>query len=240
MQNDLHLFLDLLFYFVLPILLWEFGRQYLPDYIAMILSSLPGVFYSFSRFLQSNKLNFTRMFLLMNIIIGLIIDLFSGSAIWLLWNNVFYSLGLSLIYVGSCIINKPLFLYFLLDILEEQGYDRRLTEELFFEKSAQQIIKLLTFINGIRELVYSFILMNLVTKYGIEIYSLSIVIDQIFGFLMSVITVIVFIYLYRFLNKAVSVKKGGKPIRKKRLRLTPLWYFFHFERCYFFFYNHHL
>jgi hypothetical protein len=240
MQKDFHLILDILFYFVLPICLWEFGRKYLPDYIAMILSSLPGVFYSLSRFLQSNKLNFTRMFLLINIIVGLIIDLFSGSAIWLIWNNVFYSLGLSLIYVGSCLINKPLFLYFSLDILEVQGYDRRLTEELLFEKSAQQIIKILTFINGIRELVYSIILMNLLTKYGIEIYSFSIVIDQFFGFFMSVITVIVFIYLYRFLNKTVSVKKWDKSIRKKRLRLTPLWYYFHFERCYFFFYNHHL
>jgi hypothetical protein len=240
MQKEFHLLLDILCYFVLPIFLWEFGRGYLPDYFAMILSSLPGIFYSFFRYLKAGKLNFTRMFLLMNILAGLMIDLLSGSAIRILWNDVFYSLGLCLLYVVSSLVNKPLFLYFSLDILVEQGYDRSLTKELLFEKSPMEMIKILTFLNGIREAVYSLVLMSLIRKYGVELYSLSILIDQLFGVLMSIFTVILFVYLYSFLNKMISVKKMGNPIRKKWLRLSPAWYYLHFERCYFFIYTHHL
>jgi hypothetical protein len=240
MQKDFHLILDILFYFVLPIFLWECGREYLPDYFAMIFSSLPGICYSFFRYLKAGKLNFTRMFLLINILAGLMIDLFSGSAIRILWNDVFYSLGLCLIYVVSSLVNKPLFLYFSLDILVDQGYDRSLTKELLFEKSPREMIKILTFLNGIREAVYSLFLMSLIKKYGVELYSLSILIDQLFGVLMSVLTVMLFIYLYSFLNKMVLVKKVDNPVRKKWLRLSPAWYYLHFERCYFFIYTHHL
>jgi hypothetical protein len=236
MQKDFNLFLDILFYFVLPICLWEFGREYLPDYLAMILSSLPGIFYSISRYLLINKLNFTRMYLLINIFAGLIMDLFSGSAIWLIWNNAIYSLGLCLIFVGSCLINKPLFLYFSLDILEEQGYDRLLTKELFTEKRSWKIINLLTILNGLREFIFSIVLMDLIKKFGIEIYSLSILIDQVFSFLMSIITVIFYVHLYKFLNQIILVKKVGRPSRKRKVRLPLLWYYYHMERFYFFIY----
>jgi hypothetical protein len=239
MPKDFHLLLDLLFYFVFPILCWEIGREYLPDYIAMILSTLPGVSYSFFRFLKSNELNFTRKFLLFNILAGLFIDLLSGSALSLLWNNAFYSLGLTLAYLISCFFNKPLFLYFSLDILVEQGYDRRLTKELFFEKGALKSLKTLTLLNGIREFIYALLLISLISKYGVEIYSLSILIDQFFSFLMSGVTITIFIYLYKHLNEIVSMKKMGRPARKRPVRLLANSLYCHFERCYFFIYNHH-
>lgn len=239
MRKDLHLLLDILFYFALPIFCWEIGREYLPDYIAMIFSSLPGIIYSFLRLIKTGTLNFTRTFLLINIISGLFVDLLSGSALQLLWNNAFYSLFLCLLYASSCVFNKPLFLYFSLDILERQGYDRSLTKELLFEKRGLRILKMLTFFNGIREFVYALLLINLLTKYGVEIYTVSILTEQLFNFLMSGICIIAFIYLYKLLNEIVSVKKLGGPLRKKVVRLSIQWLHFHLERCYFFISNHH-
>ncbi|MDP4083146.1 MAG: VC0807 family protein [Bacillota bacterium] len=237
MRKDLGFLWDIVFYFLLPIILWEIGREYLPDYIAMIISSLPGIFYSFQRWFQTGKLYFTRVFLLINIVAELSIDLLSGSALQLLWNTAFYSLVLCFIYLVSCILNKPLFLYFSLDLLVQQGYDRQLSKEVFVEKAALSVLKKLTFINGLRELIYAMTLMHQIKIMGVGVYTFSILLDQLFTFLISVISMIGFIYLYKLLNEIKLVKKIGKPARGMQKRAFIHWCYFYFERCFFFYSN---
>ena len=73
-------------------------------------------------------------FVILNLTAGFLVDFLSGSVLQLLWNNVFNSVALVLIYSVSLATGKPLYLYFALDLIVKQGYDRRITKELFFEK----------------------------------------------------------------------------------------------------------
>src|SRR5213595_2070357 len=107
MIKQLNLLFDIVFYFAMPILFWEISRVYFSDYISILISSLPGISYSIYRFLQTNGANFTRLFLFFNIFIGLFIDLCSGSALQILWNDAYYSLGLCISYLISCFFRKP-------------------------------------------------------------------------------------------------------------------------------------
>lgn len=236
MRKDFYLLWDLFFYFLIPIFCWEIGRQYLPDYMAMILSSFPGIFYSVLRLYQTGSLFFTRIYLLINIIAELSVDLLSGSALRLLWNTAFYSLGLCFVYFFSCIINKPLFLYFSLDILVQQGYDRKITREVFFGRTALKILKTLTYINGFRELTFAILLIRLIKKRGVEIYTFSILLDQLFSFLISGVSILVFFYLYKLLNEIIPIKKLKR--RQTQWRIWGKWCYFYFERSFYFFSNH--
>lgn len=239
MEKKWHLLLDIFFYFFLPIFIWEIGRGGISDYVTMILSSFPGIAYSFFRFLHTkSSLNFTRLILLLNILIGLIIDLCSGSALQLLWNDTFYSLSLCVLYLASCFFHKPLIFYFALDILALQGYDRKLTKEILLKKESQRVLRTISVMNGIREFIYTITVMKGLSKYGVEIYTFSIWLDQLLSFTMSVISVAGFFYINRFMNQIVSVKKNT--LRKQSLKLPGKYYYYYFESSYFFLRKHFL
>lgn len=234
MRKNLSLFWDFVFYFLVPIFCWEIGRRYLSDYIAMIISSLPGIIYSIERLRQTGKLSFTAFYLLINIMIELSIDLLSGSALQLLWNTAIYSLVLCLVSLISCIVNKPLFLYFSLDILVQQDYDRKITKQEFTNPAAIKILKALTLINGIRELIFALLLMHLIKKFGVEIYTFSILIDRLLSIIISALSLIGFVYLYKLLNDIITVKNR----RERKLGLMSMnWCYFHFEQSFFYFSN---
>lgn len=236
MPKNLTLLFDVLFYFILPIFCWEVLRVYLSDYLAILISSFPGIGYSIYRYLQTKALSFTRLFLLINIISGLLIDLLSRTALQVLWNDAFYSLGLSVLYLGSCFLFKPLLFYFTLDILVLRGYDRKLTKEILLTKEALRIFRITTLMNSIREVIYASFLLMLIPKYGVEMYTYSIIFDQLFSFLMSGVSLIAFIFLHRLIHEIVTVNKYSS--RKRFSKARGLDYYFYFEGSYFFLRKH--
>lgn len=205
MKKEYHLFLDLLFYFILPILFWELGRGYISDYPTILISVFPGIFYSLYRFFKTNDITFTRIYLFINIIVGLLCDLCAGSALQLLWNDMFYSLGLSLIFIGSSLTQRPLFFYLSLDILVMQGYDRKLTREILLKKNSMTILRVLSILNGVRELIFMCFLLKCLPIYGIEIYTVSILLDQLFSLCMSGISIVGYYFLYKYVNNITVV-----------------------------------
>jgi peptidoglycan/LPS O-acetylase OafA/YrhL len=239
MRKEWYLLIDLFFYFLFPFVIWETCRQFINDYLAIILSVLPGIVYSLYRLFHSMELNFTRMFLLANIIGELIVNLFSGSALQLLWNLAFYSLGLAILYLVSCFINKPLFLYFALDILVTQGYDRNITKEMLKETNSLSILKIMTITNSINQLSYAILLMLMISIKGIEAYSYSMIMEQILNLAVSVISVCGFYFIYKNINeiKLVHQIKSHGPRRKKVPKLSYLWVPNHYESNYFFLSN---
>lgn len=139
MKPTLMLIVDFVLFFIFPLVFWELCREVVGDYPAMILSTLPGILYGLYRFNDTGKLNYTGICVFLNLTAGLLVDLLSGSALQLLWNNVFYSAALLFIYSVSVAARKPLYLYFALDLMAMRGYDRKLTKELFFEKKTYKL-----------------------------------------------------------------------------------------------------
>jgi hypothetical protein len=236
MKKEYQLFFDLIYYFILPILIWEFCRGFLSDYAIILVSVFPGILYSFYRFFNTKDVNFTRMYLFSNIIVGLISDLFAGSAIQLLWNDAYYSLGLSLFFWASCFTKRPLFFYFSLDILVLQGYDRKLTRQALLRGETIKILRMLTLFNSFRELIFSIFLMKVLPIYGVEIYTISILLDQLFSFIMSSVLIVGYFYLYKHVNKITVIKK--LPARKIKLKLPKGRFRYLFENSYFFLRKH--
>lgn len=239
MRKEMNLILDLFFYFLFPLVIWKMCRPYFNDYLAIILSYMPGIIYSFYRLFHSRGLNFTRVFLFINIVAEMAVVLLSRSSIQVLWNSAFYSIGLAFLYLTSCFIHKPIFLYFALDILVLQGYDREITKGMLKETNSLNILKLMTVINSIDNLLYALLLIQSISKNGIEAYSYSIIIDQTLSLVISGISVIGFILLYKNIDeiKLVHQMKSNSQRRKKRPIVSFNWYYKHYEFNYFFLSN---
>ena len=95
--------LDIILYFIFPLFFWDIGRIFLEDYATILFSSVPGIVYTLYRFKITERFNFTGLFIILNLSSGIIVDILSVSAIQLLWNNVWLSFFLAMIYFISCL-----------------------------------------------------------------------------------------------------------------------------------------
>ena len=152
MRVNLLFLLDVVLYFIFPLFFWDIGRSYFGDYATILFSSIPGILYTLYRFKITECFNFTGLFILFNLFSGIVVDILSPSAIQLLWNNIFLSLFLAVIYFFSCLLNKPIHLYFTLDILVLRGYDKVLSKEQLFERKTLVLLNIITLIYCMVEL----------------------------------------------------------------------------------------
>ena len=239
MWPTLMLIVDFVLFFFFPLVFWELCREVVGDYPAMILSTLPGILYSFYRFKNNARLNYTGICVILNLTAGLLVDLLSGSALQLLWNNVFYSAALLFIYSVSVAARKPVYLYFTLDLMVMRGYDRKITKELFFEKKTYKLFKLITLIYCANELIYILCLSTWIMKYGVEAYRLDIILVSSLNTMLSIASLAAFFFIHQAVNEITPVKKIAiaQP-RRKLLSISSYWTSFHFEWAYFYFSTH--
>jgi len=239
MWPTLMLIVDFVLFFFFPLVFWELCREVVGDYPAMILSTLPGILYSFYRFKNNARLNYTGICVILNLTAGLLVDLLSGSALQLLWNNVFYSAALLFIYSVSVAARKPVYLYFTLDLMVMRGYDRKVTKELFFEKKTHKLFQLITLIYCANELIYILCLSTWIMKYGVEAYRLDIILVSSLNTMLSIASLAAFFFIHQAVNEITPVKKIAiaQP-RRKLLSISSYWTSFHFEWAYFYFSTH--
>ncbi|WP_299510569.1 VC0807 family protein [uncultured Rummeliibacillus sp.] len=200
MQKNIPIF-DMIFYFGFPLLIWHFSRNYIGDYYAMLLSSVPGIIYSIIRFILLKKLNFLGLFMISNLVVGTLIDVLSGSAMQLQWNNVYYAYFISFLSFTTIIINRPLYLYFALDFVEMQGYNRKLMKKLYYQKKILRVFKWITFGFTFKEVLLATIKVWLIKKYGVDAFDKGIIIRQIIGWGLSGISFYGFIYISKLLQE---------------------------------------
>lgn len=229
--------LDIVLYFIFPLFFWDLGRSYFGDYATILFSTVPGILYTLYRFKITESFNFTGLFILFNLFSGIIVDILSLSAIQLLWNNVFLSFFLALIYFFSFLLKKPLHLYFTLDILVLRGYNKSLTKEQLFERKSFILINITTFIFCLIECVYACLMINWISMYGVEAFHLDVILDNILNVVMAGVSVISFFYINHSIDIIVPVNK--KRTRNRLLSFTNDWDQFPLEKSFFYFSNHH-
>ena len=195
------IFLDLLFYVAVPLLFWKFGREAIGDYYAMLASSIPGILYSVYRFYEVKKVNFTGVYILSTLIIGTLIDFLAGSAIQLLWNNVFYAFFIALFFLLTVLFNKPAALYLALDLLELQGSKRGPLKKLFYMQKPLLVFKLITLAFCLREAVLAAVRIYLIKEYGVEAFDKGIVMRQVISWSFTFLTMFGYVYIYSYLEK---------------------------------------
>lgn len=91
-SNKRFILFDLLFYAALPYVIWKFGREPLGDYIAMLISTVPGVVYTIYRFILDKQFNITGVFILVSLAVSTTVNILSGSAEQMIWNGIYLSL----------------------------------------------------------------------------------------------------------------------------------------------------
>ncbi|MBS4192572.1 hypothetical protein KHA94_20725 [Bacillus sp. FJAT-49705] len=210
MKNNIVL-LDIIFYVVFPLMVWNLGRDWLGDYLAMILSTVPGILYSLYRFFELKKVNFFGIFLLTNLIITFLIDVLAGSAIQLLWNNVIYSFILGFIFFGTVLVRKPIFLYMALDLSEMQGNDRNEMKALFFGKKILTIFRWITAGFALKFIILAAIKTWLIQQYGVEAFDKGIIIRQILNWGFTIVSLSGFYFINKELGKTAPPANGETP-----------------------------
>ncbi|WNS75901.1 VC0807 family protein [Bacillus sp. DTU_2020_1000418_1_SI_GHA_SEK_038] len=194
--------LDIIFYVVFPLAVWNLGREWFGDYLAMILSTVPGILYSLYRFFELKKINFFGIYLLTNLIITFLIDVLAGSALQLLWNNVIYSYILGAVFFGTIIVKKPIFLYMALDLTEMQGQDRSVMKSLFFRKKILTIFSWITAGFALKFVILASIKTWLIQQYGVEAFDKGIILRQVLNWGFTIVSLSGFYFINKELGKS--------------------------------------
>ncbi|RJR12319.1 hypothetical protein C4588_02320 [Candidatus Parcubacteria bacterium] len=206
MKNKI-VFFDLLFYLVMPYVIWKYGQDPLGDYYALLLSTVPGFVYTIVRFLIEKQYNVTGMFILASLFISTIVDILSGSAFNMLQNSVYVGAGFALFFVATMIVRKPLGLYFLADIAYLQGHKREDSLRLYRQKELLPAFYIVTGIFALRGLFSAGLKQYLIGVYGVEGYDRILFFMKINGWVFSAFIAAGFIYVNLKINDYLEKQK---------------------------------
>lgn len=182
---------DIVCYVIFPLVVWNVLRGPLGDYPAMLISTVPGIIYTLIRFWKIRKWNTFGIFMITTLVLGTIVDVSSGGGLQFLWNNIFYSYALSLFFLITIIIKKPLFLYFALDLMEVTGKEKDKVREFFFSKKPFRLFQYATLIFVVRDVSIATFKWYLVVKYGVESFDEGLVVRQVINWGFTFLSVFV-------------------------------------------------
>jgi len=208
--------LDLVFYMLLPLLLWNYGREPFGDYYAMLLSTAPGFIYTIYRFLRERQLNISGLFIILSLFLSTIVNLLSGSAENMLWNQVYLGYVYAALFLLSILFRKPLALYFAVDFAYLQGYPRKNSKALFSSKGIFKWYQMMTGLFFVRSVFQNSLKAWLIYSYGVEGYGQMLIYMQISGWFFSGLIMIAYFYVASKVNRYVkehygeSVNMGNK------------------------------
>lgn len=193
-NNRLILF-DLFFFVALPYIIWNFGREPFGDYVAMLVSTIPGIVYSIYRFILDKQFNITGLFVLGSLALGTTLDLLSGSAEQMIWNGVYLSLFYSFLYFVALLIKRPFSLYFAVDFAYLQGHARKDSRALFYQEGIFKWFQFIQVLFVIRGLFMAGLTVFLLKKYGIDGYGEMLIYKKISNWIFSGLIMGMFFYI---------------------------------------------
>ena len=207
--------LDIVFYLIFPLVIWKFGRDMLGDYPAMIVSSVPGIIYSVYRFWEIKRINVFGVFMLVTLVAGTLVEILAGSAIQLLWNQVYYTFAIGFVFLLTIFIKRPLGLLFALDIMEMQGASRKDMKEYFYHRKIYFVFVLITLLFTFRDWILAIVKIYLIREYGVDAFTKGILYRQLFSWAVTALTVGGYVYVSIQLNKMNPVLFGIPETKKE-------------------------
>lgn len=206
-MNKRLIVLDVICYGVIPFLIWNYGRDPLGDYLAILLSTVPGLIYTVYRFVKEKQFNIAGLFIIISMLIGTTVNLLSTSADTMLWNQVYLGFGLGMIYLLSTFIKKPLALYFAVDMAYLQGHPREDSKILFNTKGLFIWFQLVNLLFVLRAVFMNSLKASLVHSYGAEGYDKVIIYMNISGWVFNGIIFIGFLFVTHKINQYLEQER---------------------------------
>lgn len=195
---------DLLIYLAFPYFIWNYGHEPLGDYLALLLSTVPGLLYTLFRFINERQINITGTFILASLLLDTLVNLLSGSAERMLWSQVYLGYGYALLYLSSILLKKPLGLYFGVDFAYMLGHPRELSKKLFFSKELFNWFQLVTLLVVIRGIVQNSLKAWLLDAYGVDSYGHMLIFLKISGGTFGILITLLNLFIGR---KIVQVSR---------------------------------
>lgn len=186
--------LDIIFYLVLPYFIWKFGRESAGDYLAMLLSTIPGFIYTIYRFILEKQFNIAGLFIIGSLALSTMVDLLSGSAERMLWNSISVGLFFALIHFIALIIKRPFALYFSVDFAYLQGYKRKASTPLFYQQGIFKWFQFIQILFITRSLFLAGLKVFLLQKYSVDGYESMLIYRQIASWVFTIAITGMFIY----------------------------------------------
>lgn len=192
---------EFIIYLVLPLVIWNFLRNEIGNYYAMLLSTIPGIIYTIYSFLKDKRYSITGIYMLASLFIGRGLDLVAGSAEVMLWNDIYIKIFYCILWLTTVVIKKPLMMYFAIDYACLMGYERESSKKLYMNKEIFKHFQYLTVINATMDLEYIAVKAWTIMTYGVDGFSSISIIMKLNGYVMGGIILIYIIFLSKKIEK---------------------------------------
>lgn len=194
---------DLLCYAVLPYFIWNYGREPLGDYYAMLLSTVPGFIYTIYRFAIERQFNIAGLSILLSLFLSTMINLLSSNAENMLWNQVYLGYVYGMVFLISILIKKPLALQFAVDFVYLQGVAKEDSIAEFSRKGIFMWFQLLTLLLFTNSIFQNSLKAWLIQGYGVDGYGEMLIYMKISGWTFNILITAGFF----FVGSKVNLKK---------------------------------
>ncbi|AOL33795.1 UNVERIFIED_ORG: hypothetical protein BDK47_105150 [Anoxybacillus amylolyticus] len=201
--------LDVVLYVVFPIVLWHALRGPVGEYGAMLICTVPGAVYTVYRYWLIRKVQWFGTFLIVNLAVSTLLNVLAGSALQMLWNDVWYSIVLAVCFLVTVVVRRPVMLYFSLDFVEMQGAPRSVMKKRFLERDVFPLFQWITVGFALRDGLLAAIKAHLIIRYGIEAFDRAIVIREVISWGFTILYVLGFIRISNILNDGSKSKEAS-------------------------------
>ena len=201
---------ELLFFLIIPLFIWNFGRDILGDYWAILISTVPSLIFALIQFAVQKQFNFTGITTVSFLLVGVIVDLLSPNAEQMLWNGIYLSCLYSFLFLISIMIKRPIALYFSVDFAYLQGYKREDSKALFFRKELIAPFQWMTALFLFRNIFFIMLKSWMLVTYGLDGYNNMLIVVKICSWIFGGIIMIGFIVLSNKINQVVKDLHGDK------------------------------
>ena len=205
-MNKKLMLLDIICYAVIPYFAWKFGREPFGDYIAILLSTIPGFIYTVYRFVKEKQFNIAGLFIISSLLLGTVVNLLSSSAESMLWNQVYLGYGFAVFHLITVIFKQPMALYFTVDMAYLQGYPRKNSKALFNKKGLFMWFQLMSLLFVVRGIFQNSLKAWLIGTYGAGGYDQMIIYMNVSGWIFSGLIMLG----YFFISNKIMVFTGQK------------------------------
>ncbi|MCX6287139.1 MAG: hypothetical protein NTY96_08490 [Bacteroidetes bacterium] len=195
--------MDLLFYLGFSLLIWNTCRTLLGDYLAMLLSTMPGIIYTVYTFIKEKQYSVTGLFILATMIINCILNLDSRTAHQMLWNYVYLNLGLVVFWCLTMLAKRPMAMYFFIDYAYLHGVPKEHTRLVYRQMPYIRYFMFLTSFLALRDFSDILLRIHLIHFYDVKGFNKISIITQVW----STITTIMFIYGIILIIKKIQIHK---------------------------------
>jgi hypothetical protein len=199
---------DLIIYLVIPLVIWNTCREWLGDYPAMLISTVPGIFYTLYTFFKEKQYSITGLFILATMLIGSIMDVYSKTAHQMLWNTVYINTLLTVFWCFTILIRKPMAMFFFIDYAYLHGIPKDHTRALYREKPFFRYFMLLTGFLALQDFLDIVLRIWLIRVYDVAGFNTIKIYTQIWGTASTILFVYLIIQIIKKIQQHTDNQKN--------------------------------